>query len=148
GNIIAALRELEGDQAEDLREAVLGQVDEELDLNKVYRAALRSGGERLSQEEIDSAMAKVQMAARRMTEIYGLLDRFDLRAFRPLQARFTPVDVEDFVRRYLRHSGRRLEDHKDGSYSFIVPDQLRQRRLDPKKLDLVVFDSSALKQHA
>jgi hypothetical protein len=57
------------------------------------------------------------------------------------------MDVEEFVRRYLRHSGRRLEDRKDGTYSFIVPDQLRQRRLDPKKLDLVVFDSAVLKQH-
>jgi SNF2 family DNA or RNA helicase len=82
GTIVTALRELEGDQAEDLREAVLGQVDEELDLNKIYTAALCSGDERLSQEEIDSAMARVQLAARRMTEIYGLLDRFDLRAFR------------------------------------------------------------------
>ena len=147
GTIIAALRELEGDRAEDLREAVLGQVDEELDLNKIYAAALRPGGERLSQEEIDRAVASAQAAALRMNEIYGLLERFDLRAFQQLHAQFTAPDLEEFVRRFLRHSGRRLEDHKDGSYSFIVPDQLRQHRLDPKKLDLVVFDSAGLKQH-
>jgi len=142
--IMAALSELEGDRAEDLREAVLGQLDEELDLSKIYVAALRSGGEQQSKAEIDRAMSRIREAAERMSELYGKLDRFDLRAFRQLTSRFTTADVEEFVRHYVEHRGRRLKDHKDGSFSFIVPDEIRRRRFDPKKLDIVVFDQARL----
>ncbi len=145
--IMEALRDLEGDRAEDLREAVLGQIDGELNLAKIYAEAVSKRSSGASQEEIDRAMARVAEAARRMTRFYGMLDHFDLRAFRKLETRFTSRDVESFAQRYLEHRGRRLKDHKDGSFSFLLPDQLRQRRLDAKQLDLVVFDRSHLKEH-
>ena len=145
--IMQALRDLEGDRAEDLREAVLGHLDQELDLTKLYGAAVRQGTDRSSQEEIDKAMTRVAGAARRLTEFYGMLEHFDLQAFHKLEPRFTPADVEAFVQRFLDHRGRRLKDHKDGSFSFLLPDELRQRRLDAKQLDLVVFDRVRLEEH-
>ena len=146
--IMEALRELEGDRVEDLREAVLGQIDQEIDLPRVYAEALRRGTDRSSRAEVDAAMARVTEAARRMAQMYGMLERFDLRAFQNLSPRYQTADVETFVQRYLELRGRRLKDHKDGSFSFHIPDELRRRRLDPKQLEKVVFDQSRLKDHS
>jgi hypothetical protein len=145
--IMEALRELEGDRVEDLREAVLGQLDQQIDLPRVYAEALLRGTDRSSRAELDAAMSRVSEAARRMAQMYGMLDRFDLRAFRDLLPRYQPVDVETFVQRYLEHRGRRLKDYKNGSFGFLMPDELRRRRLDPKQLDKVVFDRARLKEH-
>jgi superfamily II DNA or RNA helicase len=145
--IMEALRELEGDRVEDLREAILGQIDQEIDLPRVYAEALRRGTDRSSRAEVDSAMARVAEAARRMARMYGMLEHFDLRAFHDLSPRYQTADIETFVQRYLEYRGRRLKDHKDGSFSFLMPDELRRRRLDPKQLDKVVFDQAWLKQH-
>jgi ERCC4-related helicase len=145
--IIEALRELEGDRVEDLREAVLGHLDQEVDLTHIYADALRKGTDRPSRSVVDAAMASVSEAARRMAGLYGMLDRFDLRAFHDRSPRYQTADVEAFASRYLEHRGRRLKDHKDGSFSFLMPDELRRRRLDPKHLDQVVFDQTRLKVH-
>jgi len=147
--IMSAFSDLSGDRSEDLRETVLGQVGEELDLDQLYVRSILHGAMSLSQQAIDRAMARVREAAERMNSLFSALESFDIRNYEEIRSQVGLQDIRIFVEHFLHGTGRQLvpTEGKDGVFHFTMPDALDPWEL-PRRLEDICFSREVARQEA
>ncbi|NEX15485.1 MAG: helicase [Halochromatium sp.] len=85
----------QGNVAEDLRSQILGQLNDRLSYDQLYREALTDPELKRTREELEAAMSNARDARKVVFELFQDLDRFSLDDYKPL------ADIEDSQARLL-----------------------------------------------
>lgn len=132
---------------DDLRAAILGEVDNEVDLTGVYlRSLVAADPVARSREEIDRAMGRVRKAAERMADLFASLGKFDLAEYRQARAAAGSAEIAKFARAFLKEHGRRPTEVAPGVYSFLTPEAVPKDRAIKERYERAVFDPELAKR--
>ena len=124
------LSQVTGEDYEEIKSGLLGQIDETLDVSydELYKKALRKGGLEWSKEQIDRGIEKAKNA---WGLAYNSLFKYDISRFNPnsyqseVQSLFNLKDLQEFVERFIRNNRREIKRDDKGHLEFLTPEILR-----------------------
>jgi superfamily II DNA or RNA helicase len=138
-----ALAGVTGEDPEDIKASMLGQLETEVDYNAIYKRAIVEQDIEQSKEEIDEGIKKAQLAYEIATNsLFKDVSGYSFPSYeRELK---TDVDLEalkEFTERFLQHHHRQVQK-KDGLMEFLTPDILRGPGIEDR-YSKVTFDRKA-----
>src|SRR5262245_39754826 len=138
-----ALAGVTGEDPEDIKASMLGQLETEVDYNAIYKRAIVEQDIEQSKEEIDEGIRKAQLAYEIATNsLFKDVSGYSFPSYeRELK---TDVDLEalkEFTERFLQHHHRQVQK-KDGLMEFLTPDILRGPGIEDR-YSKVTFDRKA-----
>lgn len=101
-----------GNVTEDLRGQILGQLNDRLSYDQLYREALFDPELKRTREELEAAMSNAREARKVVFELFQDLDRFSLDDYKPL------ADIEESKARIVDFL-RAAAESKDGAFHWI-----------------------------
>ena len=137
----AALAQVTGEDPEEIRGTLNGQLESEIDPPKIYQRALVEGNlNKETQKEIHEAVARARQAYEIATQsLFRDVSRFSFDSYRrELATDLTLGDLQRFTERFLGANHRQLQ-RKAPFVEFIVPDALKQFGL-PERYRAATFD--------
>jgi hypothetical protein len=140
----AALAQVTGEDPDDVKNGLIGQLEEALDVSyeDLYRQALRTGRAEWTREQIDKGL---QHAREAWKLAYDTLFRHDLSCFSPdqyatrVRSFYDLKDVKDFILCFIRLQRREIRKDQSGFFGFLTPDVLAEYKL-PERYNKVTFD--------
>lgn len=102
----------QGNVTEDLRAQILGQLNDRLSYEQLYREALSDPELKRTREELEAAMTNAREARRVVFELFQDLDRFSLDDYKPL------ADIDESKSRLAAFLRAAIED-QGGAYRDI-----------------------------
>jgi len=138
-----ALAGVTGEDPEDIKASMLGQLETEVDYNAIYKRAIVEQDIEQSKEEIEEGIKKAQLAYEIATNsLFKDVSGYSFPSFeRELK---TDVDLEalkEFTERFLQHHHRQVQN-KDDFIEFLTPDILRGAGIEDR-YSKVTFDRKA-----
>lgn len=138
---------LSGDNAQHLREEVLGRVSltrEEVTAGFIEDDSAAKG-------KIERRIEEAVQSYKRGKDIFGQIKAFDLKELGRLESKYSFKDLESLIHDYLPFVHRRLVRNEDGIVHFEVPDEIRaMRAIHGKRLNLKrvegIFDRAVAKE--
>lgn len=135
-----ALAGVTGEDPEDIKASMLGQLETEVDYNAIYKRAIVEQDIEQSKEEIDEGIKKAQLAYEIATNsLFKDVSGYSFPSYeRELK---TDVDLEslkEFTERFLQHHHRQIQK-KDGLIEFLTPEILRGPGIEDR-YSKVTFD--------
>jgi len=136
-----ALRQVTGEDPEELIASLNGQLEAEIEPDKIYTLALVEGTlNKQSKEKIQEAVRCAQKAYEIATQsLFKDVSSYSFDDYRKDLA--SPVglrDLEGFTLKYLARERRQVQ-RKDGFYEFLSPERLLESKL-PERYKTVTFD--------
>lgn len=136
-----ALRQVTGEDPEELIASLNGQLEAEIEPDKIYQRALVEGTlNKQTKEGIQEAVRRAQKAYEIATQsLFKDVSSYSFDDYRKELA--SPVnlrDLEAFTLRYLARERRQVQ-RKDGFYEFLTPERLLEGKL-PERYKTVTFD--------
>jgi superfamily II DNA or RNA helicase len=131
------LSQVTGEDYEEIKSGLLGQMDETLDVSydELYKKALREGGLEWSREQIDRGIEKAKNA---WSLAYNSLFKHDISRFNPnryqseVQSLFNLKDLQEFVERFIRYNRREIKRDEKEHLEFLTPEILKGFGLEEK----------------
>jgi len=145
-----ALSQVTGEDYEEIKSGLLGQIDETLDVSydELYKKALRKGGLEWSKEQINHGIEKAKNA---WSLAYNSLFKYDISRFNPnsyqseVQSLFNVKDLQEFVERFIRNNRREIKRDDKGRLEFLTPEILRGFELKEKYIKVTFSREEATK---
>jgi len=138
-----ALAKVTGEDPEDIKSSMLGQLETEVDYNAIYKRAIVEQDIEQSKEEIEEGIKKAQLAYEIATN--SLFRDVSGYSFANYEKELkTDVDLEalkEFTERFLQHHRRQIQK-KDGLIEFLTPDVLKGPGIE-ERYSKVTFDRKA-----
>lgn len=126
-----ALSRVTGENPEEIKGTLNGQLESEIDPTKIYKRALVEGNlNKQTQKEIDEAVQRARRAYEIATQsLFRDISSYSFDSYkRELASELTLGDLEKFTERFLANHRRQLQ--KKGDFvEFIVPDVLKPYEL-------------------
>jgi ERCC4-related helicase/HKD family nuclease len=122
-----ALAKVTGEDPEELKGTLNGQLQSEIDPAKIYRPALVEGNlNKQTQQEIAEAVSRAQRAYEIATQsLFRDVSSYSFDSYRrELATDLSLDDLQHFTERFLVKNRRQLQ-HKEPFLEFIVPDVLK-----------------------
>jgi superfamily II DNA or RNA helicase len=144
-----ALRQVTGEDAEELVASLNGQLETEIEPDAIYKRALVEGTlNKQTKEEIQDAVKRAQAAYEIATQsLFRDVSSYSFDKYeKELASPISLEDLEDFTLKYLARE-RRQAQRKDGFLEFLTPESLRATRL-PERFKCVTFDRSSAIRNA
>jgi superfamily II DNA or RNA helicase len=144
-----ALRQVTGEDAEELVASLNGQLETEIEPDAIYKRALVEGTlNKQTKEEIQDAVRRAQAAYEIATRsLFRDVSSYSFDKYeRELASPVNLKDLEDFTLKYLARE-RRQAQRKDGFLEFLTPESLREMRL-PERFRCVTFDRASAIRNA
>ena len=138
-----------GNVTEDLRGQILGQLNDRLSYDQLYREALSDPELKRTREELEAAMSNAREARKVVFELFQDLDRFSLDDYKPLaDIDESKLRLVEFLRAAVENNGgsyRQLDDLRfelitDSNASPIVCTLDRDHALADENLELIGID--------
>ncbi len=136
-----AIARVTGEDPEEIKASLNGQLESEIDPARLYTRALVEGDlNKQSQAEIANAVKRAQQAYEIATQsLFRDVSSYSFDNYqRELATELTLADVQNFVERYLQEHRRNLMP-RDGFFEFLTPDPLKDSNL-PDRFRTVTFD--------
>jgi ERCC4-related helicase len=130
----AALAKVTGENLEEIRATLNGQLDSEIDPRRIYQRALVEGDlNRQTQKEIAEAVERAKRAYEIATRsLFRDVSSYSFDSYRrELASDITLDDLRGFTERFLTRHRRQLL-RKEPFIEFLVPDVLRRRELQER----------------
>lgn len=120
-----AMCEVTGESHEDIKAAMLGQMDGDVDYTQIYKRTLVEGTMRQSKKEIDQGIERARKAYEIATEsLFRDVSAYTFdRYHKSLRSGVDLSEMEVFAETYLKAHRRRLA-RRDGLLEFVTPDEL------------------------
>lgn len=138
-----ALARVTGEDPEDIKSSMLGQLETEVDYNEIYKRAIVEQDIEQSKEEIEEGIKKAQLAYEIATN--SLFRDVSGYSFSNYQKELkTDIDLEalrEFTERFLQHHHRQIQK-KDGVVEFLTPENLFGPGIQ-QRYSKVTFDRKA-----
>ena len=141
GRAAVALAQITGEDAEELKAALNGQLESEIDPPKVYQRAMVEGNlNKQSQKEIEEAVQRARRAYEIATRsLFRDVSSYSFDKYkRELATDLTLGDLQQFTERFLGHQRRQLQ-RRDGFVDFIVPKVVQVPGV-PERIRAATFD--------
>lgn len=138
-----ALAGITGEDPEDIKSSMLGQLEGEVDYNAIYKRAIVEQDIDQSKEEIEEGVKKAQLAYEIATNsLFKDVSGYSFANYeRELKADIDLEALREFTERFLQHHHRQLQK-KDGLIEFLTPENLREPGI-PERFSNVTFDRKA-----
>lgn len=136
-----ALAQVTGENPEDIKGTLNGQLESEIDPSKIYQRALVEGNlNKETQKDIQEAVARARRAYEIATQsLFRDVSRYSFDSYRrELATDLTLGDLQRFTERFLGVNRRQLQ-RKTPFLEFIVPDALKAFGL-PERYRAATFD--------
>ncbi len=136
-----ALAQVTGEDPEEIKGSLNGQLESEIDPPKIYQRALVDGNlNKETQREIQEAVARARQAYEIATKsLFRDVSSYSFDNYRrELAADLTLADLQSFTERFLAANRRQLQ-RKTPFVEFIVPDVLKSAGL-PERYRAATFD--------
>ncbi len=131
-----ALAPITGEDPEEIKSGLLGQMEEFINYAQIYRTAMKPGGIGISQKQIDEGIERAKEAYK---IAFGALFKHDISRFNrdkyetEVKSPLTLEDLKEFVRLFVRNHKREFRRDKSGHYEFLTPDILKKHNPNLKK---------------
>lgn len=137
----AAISKVTGENPEEIKASLNGQLESEIDPTHIYKRAMVEGNlNKQSKEEIDEAVNRAKQAYVIATQ--SLFRDVSSYSFDKYQREFatdlTLTDLQKFTERFLGHHRRQLQ-RKEQFVEFLTPDVLKEFEL-PERVRTATFD--------
>ncbi len=138
-----ALAGVTGEDPEDIKSSMLGQLESEVDYNAIYKRAIVEQDIDQSKEEIEEGVKKAQLAYEIATNsLFKDVSGYSFANYeRELKADIDLEALREFTERFLQHHHRQVQK-KDGLIEFLTPENLREPGI-PERFSSVTFDRKA-----
>jgi ERCC4-related helicase len=139
-----ALAQVTGEDPEDIKGTLNGQLESEIDPTKIYQRALVDGNlNKETQQEIQEAVTRARRAYEIATQsLFRDVSSYSFDSYRrELATDLTLNDLQQFTELFLVKNRRQLQK-KESFVEFIVPDSLKPYAL-PERYRIATFDRSA-----
>ncbi len=138
-----ALAKVTGEDPEDIKTTMLGQLESEVDYNAIYKRAIVEQNIEQSKEEIEEGVKKAQLAYEIATNsLFRDVSGYSFANYeRELKADIDLEALKELTERFLQHHHRQVQN-KDGLYEFLTPEDLRGPGIDDR-FTKVTFDRKA-----
>jgi superfamily II DNA/RNA helicase len=138
-----ALAKVTGEDPEDIKSSMLGQLESEVDYNAIYKRAIVEQDIEQSKEEIEEGVKKAQLAYEIATNsLFKDVSGYSFANYeRELKADIDLEALREFTERFLQHHHRQLQK-RDGLIEFLTPENLREPGI-PERFSNVTFDRKA-----
>jgi len=114
------LCELKGNNAENLREDVLGQITlSRNDISKLYLS-----NNRVYEKKLESNIENAMESLKRHENIFQKIKGFDLKDFKKIESKYKMSDFEELIKQYLISMHKRMVEEGDGIVHFEIPDEI------------------------
>ncbi len=136
-----AIAKVTGEDPEEIKGSLNGQLESEIDPQGIYKRALVEGNlNKQTQKEIDEAVKRAKQAYEIATQsLFRDCSRYSFDKYqRELATDLSLADVQRFTERFLAEHRRQLQK-KDGFFEFIVPEVLEPWKLHDRYRQ-VTFD--------
>jgi len=112
------------DEREAYRENILGIIAEELNFDELYKEVLKKGQEvdEITKDKIDAAIERAEEVYKKLGDFTQDLEQFNLDKYFKTRGDVSLMDVENFVKDFVRSEGKKLSEDEEGYYEFIVPE--------------------------
>jgi SNF2 family DNA or RNA helicase len=141
GRAATALAQVTGEDPEEIKGTLNGQLESEIDPTKIYIRALVLGDlNKQTQKEIAEAVQRAKKAYEIATQsLFRDVSSYSFDSYRrELASDLTLNDLRDFSERFLSRHRRQLQQ-KDSFLEFLVPDVLKSFEL-PERYRTTTFD--------
>jgi superfamily II DNA/RNA helicase len=138
-----ALAKVTGEDPEDIKTTMLGQLESEVDYNAIYKRTIVEQNIEQSKEEIEEGVKKAQLAYEIATNsLFRDVSGYSFANYeRELKADIDLEALKELTERFLQHHHRQVQK-KDGLYEFLTPEDLRGPGIDDR-FTKVTFDRKA-----
>jgi len=138
-----ALAGITGEDPEDIKSSMLGQLESEVDYNAIYKRAIVEQDIDQSKEEIEEGVRKAQLAYEIATNsLFKDVSGYSFANYeRELKADIDLEALREFTEQFLQHHHRQLQK-RDGLIEFLTPENLREPGI-PERFSNVTFDRKA-----
>ncbi len=138
-----ALAKVTGEDPEDIKTTMLGQLESEVDYNSIYKRAIVEQDIEQSKEEIEEGVKKAQLAYEIATNsLFRDVSGYSFANYeRELKADVDLEALRELTERFLQHHRRQVQK-KDGLFEFLTPENLRGPGID-ERFTKVTFDRKA-----
>lgn len=135
-----ALAKVTGEDPEDIKTAMLGQLESEVDYNSIYKRAIVEQDIEQSKEEIEEGVKKAQLAYEIATNsLFRDVSGYSFANYeKELKADIDLEALRELTERFLQHHRRQFQK-KDGLFEFLTPEDLRGPGID-ERFTKVTFD--------
>ncbi len=136
-----AISKVTGEDPEEIKATLNGQLENEIDPGRLYTRALVEGDlNKQSQAQIDKAVQRAKAAYEIATQsLFRDVSSYSFDKYqREIATELTLGDVRTFVERYLSEHRRSLMP-RDGFLEFLTPDHMKKAGL-PERFKTVTFD--------
>jgi ERCC4-related helicase len=143
GRAAAALAKVTGEDAEEIKGTLNGQLESEIDPTRIYKRALVEGSlNRQTQKEIAEAVDRARRAYEIATRsLFRDVSSYSFDNYRrELASDLMLQDLQAFTERFLSRHRRQLQ-RKEPFFEFLVPDVLRSAGL-PERYGHATFERS------
>lgn len=136
-----ALQKVTGEDPEELIASLNGQLETEIEPDKIYKRALVEGTlNKQTKEEIQDAVRRAQKAYEIATQsLFKDVSSYSFDSYQKALA--SPVslkDLEDVTLKFLARERRQVQ-RKDGFYEFLTPEEMKETGLK-ERYKTVTFD--------
>jgi ERCC4-related helicase/HKD family nuclease len=138
---VIALARVTGEDPEEIKGTLNGQIESEIDPTKIYKRALVEGNlNKQTQQKIASAVERAKRAYEIATQsLFRDVSSYSFDNYRrELATELTLADLQNFTTRFLNQHRRQIQI-KDLFVEFIVPDVLKESGL-PERYREATFD--------
>ena len=138
-----ALAKVTGEDPEDIKTTMLGQLESEVDYNSIYKRAIVEQNIEQSKEEIEEGVKKAQLAYETATNsLFRDVSGYSFANYeRELKADIDLEALKELTERFLQHCHRQVQK-KDGLIEFLTPEDMRGPGID-ERFTKVTFDRKA-----
>src|SRR5262249_25527629 len=138
-----ALAGVTGEDPEDIKASMLGQLESEVDYNAIYKRAIVEQNIEQSKEEIEEGVKKAQLAYEIATNsLFRDVSGYSFANYeRELKADIDLEALKELTERFLQHHHRQVQK-KDGLMEFLTPEDMRGPGID-ERFTKVTFDRKA-----
>jgi superfamily II DNA or RNA helicase len=138
-----ALAKVTGEDPEDIKTTMLGQLESEVDYNSIYKRAIVEQDIEQSKEEIEEGVKKAQLAYEIATNsLFRDVSGYSFSNYeRELKADVDLEALRELTERFLQHHRRQVQK-KDGLFEFLTPEDLLGPGID-ERFTKVTFDRKA-----
>lgn len=140
-NASKAIAKVTGEDPEEIKGTLNGQLESEIDPKEIYKRALVEGNlNKQTQKEIDEAVKRAKRAYEIATQsLFRDCSSYSFDKYQQeLATDLSLADLQRFAERFLGEHRRQLQ-RKGEFYEFIVPESLRAWKL-PERVRLATFD--------
>lgn len=145
----AALARITGENPEEIKGSLNGQLESEIEPVKVYRRALVEGNlNKQTQQEIDEAVGRAKRAYEIATQsLFRDVSSYSFNSYRQeLASELTLEDLQRFTDRFLQKHHRQLQ-RKGDLLEFIVPAVLKPNELSERYRNATFDRELAIKRN-